>query len=79
MRHKLDDPAVMTPPQRRHEIAAILTQGVFLGDDPINDLLPAQDFTLSSASGADWRPAIPEPGSASLLLLGGLALLRRQR
>ena len=54
------------------------TEGVFLGD-PVNDLLEAQDYTLTSASGTDWRFAIPEPGSASLLLLGAGAAVRRRR
>ena len=55
------------------------TKGVYLGDDPVSDLLPAQDYTLTSESGVDWRLAIPEPGSASLLLLGAGAVVRCRR
>ena len=55
------------------------TEGVFLGEDPVNDLLPTQDYDLTSASGMDWHPAIPEPGSVSLLLLGAAAVVRCRR
>jgi hypothetical protein len=36
-------------------------------------------MSLSSVSGTDWSTPVPEPATLSLLMLGGLALLRRKR
>ena len=56
MSDMLDDPAAMTPPQRRREIAAILARGVLRlrqCREKTHDSRPSRTVEKSSESGQD--------------------------
>ncbi|MFP4356240.1 MAG: hypothetical protein ACLFUJ_14065 [Phycisphaerae bacterium] len=56
MTDMLDDPAVMTPPQRRREIAAILARGVLRlrqCRENTHDSWPSRTARKASESGQD--------------------------
>ena len=64
MTHMLDDPATMTPSQRRCEIAAILARGV-LRLRQCRENLPSSDQSCTAKETSESRQNCLEEGSKS--------------